>query len=130
MLGTDKLEGFFGLIRMAVGTDCNADLLQLGSRTSELTEIAVILSLHPQWDHSPQRLNLPAMTEETNELTSKVNHINPALWRGDVRVKNVNLQTLWILGRQKAIELVPKANQVSSSVSSVVADACHDRGDQ
>ena len=112
LLGTDKLEGFFGLIRTAVGTDCNADLLQLGSRASGLTEVAVILSLHPEWDRSPRRLNLPPMTKETDELSSKVDHINPASWRGDVHVKNVNLHTSWILGRQKAIELIPNARQL------------------
>ncbi|KDR76610.1 hypothetical protein GALMADRAFT_139524 [Galerina marginata CBS 339.88] len=112
MLGTDKLEGFFGLIRTAVGTDCNADLLQLGSRASGLTEVAVILSLHPEWDRSPRRLNLPAMTKDTDELTSKVDHINAVSWRGDVHVKNVNLQTSWVLGREKAIELLPNARQV------------------
>jgi hypothetical protein len=31
LLGTDRLETFFGLIRTAVGTDTNVDLLQLGS---------------------------------------------------------------------------------------------------
>jgi hypothetical protein len=52
------------------------------------------------------------MTKETDELTSKVDHINPASWRGDVHVKNVNPQTSWILGQQKAIELVPNAKKV------------------
>ena len=112
LLGTDKLEGFFGLVRTAVGTDCNADLLQLGSRASGLTEVAVILSLHPEWDRAPRRLNLPAMTMETDELTSKIDHINPASWHGDVHVKNINLQTSWVLGWQKAIELVPNAKQI------------------
>jgi hypothetical protein len=31
LLGTDRLETFFGLIRTAVGTDTNVNILQLGS---------------------------------------------------------------------------------------------------
>ena len=58
LLGTNRLEGFFGLIRMAVGTDCNVDILQLGSWASGLTEVAVILALHPEWDCSPRQLTL------------------------------------------------------------------------
>ena len=112
LLGTDRLEGFFGLIRTAVGTDCNVDLFQLGSRASGLTEVAVILALHPEWDRSPRRLTLKAMTKEMKEFTYKVDHINPASWRGDVHVKNVNLHACWLLGRQKAIELIPRAESV------------------
>ena len=47
LLGTDWLEGFFGLIWTAVGTDCNVNILQLGSCASGLTEVDVILVLHP-----------------------------------------------------------------------------------
>ena len=41
------------------------------------------------------------------EFTSKVDHINPRDWRGDVSVLNVNLHTCWLLGRKQAAELNP-----------------------
>ena len=63
LLGTDRLETFFGLIRTAVGTDANVDLLQLGSRASGLTEVAAILAEHPEWDIGTRRLALPQITQ-------------------------------------------------------------------
>ena len=115
LLGTDHLKGFFGLVQTAVGTDCNVDILQLGSCASGLTEVAVILALHPEWDHSPRRLTLQAVTKEMNEFTYKVDHINPASWRGNIHVKDVNLHTCWLISRQNAIELIPKAQGIFES---------------
>jgi hypothetical protein len=70
-LGTDRLEGFFGLIRTAIGTDTNVDIMQLGSRASGLVEVAAILALHPEWDQSPRRLGLPMITKDTTmEITA------------------------------------------------------------
>jgi hypothetical protein len=108
-LGTDRLESFFGLVRTAVGPDNNVDMVQLGSRASGLTEVAVILADHPEWDRSPRRLQLPVIARDSGDITSKADHINPASWRGNVDVSTVNLQTCWILGHQKAVELVPEA---------------------
>ena len=108
-LGTDRLETFFGLVRTAVGPDNNVDMIQLGSRASGLTEVAVILARHPEWDRSPRRLQLPVIAKDTGAITSKADHINPASWHGNVEVSTVNLQTCWILGRQRAVELVPEA---------------------
>jgi hypothetical protein len=112
LLGTDRLEKHFGLVRTSVGTDCNVDMVQLGSRSSGLTEVAVILALHPEWDRGPRRLKLPIITKDTGDITSKVDHISPASWRGNVGVASVNLQTCWLLGRQKAISLIPEAAAV------------------
>ncbi|KAF8208013.1 hypothetical protein K438DRAFT_2071565 [Mycena galopus ATCC 62051] len=44
LLGTDRLEVLFGLIRMAIGTD--------------LCTRAIILASRPHWDRSPRRLRL------------------------------------------------------------------------
>jgi hypothetical protein len=100
---------FFGLVRTSVGPDNNVDTTQLGSRASGLTEVAVILARHPEWDRPPRRLKLPVISRDSGEITAKADHINPASWRGNVEVSKVNLQTCWILGRQKAIEIVPEA---------------------
>ncbi|KAH9014798.1 hypothetical protein EDB83DRAFT_2508640 [Lactarius deliciosus] len=112
-LGTDRLETFFGLIRTAVGTDANVDMLQLGSCASGLTEVAAILAEHPEWDYGTRRLSLPVFSKDTREFTSKADHINPRDWRGDVSVANVNLHTCWLLGRKQAEDLIPDAEDIS-----------------
>lgn len=72
LLGTDRLEGLFALVRCAVGSDSNVDILQLSSRATGLTQIAAILAIHPEWDHGgPRCLNLPAITAADN-LHTKV----------------------------------------------------------
>ena len=98
-----------------MGTDCNVNILQLGGRASGLTEVAVILALHPEWDHSPRQLTLQAVMKEMEDFTYKVDHINLASWHGNVAVKDVNLHTCWLLGHQKAVDLIPKAQSVFES---------------
>lgn len=79
LLGTDRLETIFGigLTRTAVGTDGNVDMLQLGNRVSGLTEVAVTLAEHPEWDYGTRRLALPVTAKDTGEVTSKADHIRP-----------------------------------------------------
>ncbi|KAN0109249.1 hypothetical protein V8E52_009433 [Russula decolorans] len=116
-LGTDRLETFFGLIRTAVGTDANVDMLQLGSRASGLTEVAVILAEHPEWDYGTRRLMLPVFSKAEGNFTSKADHINPRDWRGDVSVANVNLHSCWLIGRKRASELIPDMESVLDALS-------------
>lgn len=124
LLGTDRLETFFGLIRTAVGTDANVDMLQLGSRASGLTEVVAILAEHPEWDYGTRRLSLPVFSEETSKYTSKADHINPKDWRGNVSVSNVNLHTCWLLGRKQAEDLIPDADAILSRLTNT--NACID----
>ena len=109
LLGTDCLETFFSLICTAVGTYTNVDTLQLGSRASGLTEVAVILAKHPEWDHGTCCLTLLVISKEMGEITSKANHISPKDWHGDVAVANMNLHTCWLLGHKRAAKLIPEA---------------------
>ncbi|KAG6827010.1 hypothetical protein H0H87_005767 [Tephrocybe sp. NHM501043] len=109
LLGTDRLETLFGLIRTAVGTDSNVDVMQLGSRASGLVEVGVILSIHPEWDHGKRRMKLPVITKEQGEIDSKTDHISPASCCGNLCVATVNLCTCWIVGRQKAVGHIPHA---------------------
>ena len=118
LLGTDQLETFFGLIRTAVGTDTNVDMLQLGSHASGLTEVIAILAEHPEWDYGMRRLSLPVFSKETSEFTSKVDHIGPKDWRGNVSVSNVNLHTCWLLGQKQAEDLIPDTEATFSALSS------------
>jgi hypothetical protein len=100
LLGTDRLEELFGILRTMVGNDANLDILQLVSRLSGTTEVANILAKYPQWDRSPRRLKLPAMSRESKDIPDSADHIKPGSWRGNVRVKDVSLQTSWNRGRR------------------------------
>ncbi|KAJ7078273.1 hypothetical protein B0H15DRAFT_804878 [Mycena belliarum] len=113
LLGTDRLEVLFGLIRTAIGTDANVDILQLASRSSNLTEVALILANRPQWDRSPRRLKLPMIINAAGDISRNADHINPASWKGDVHVKDINLLTAWRQGRKKAEQLVPQVSRKS-----------------
>ncbi|KAH7907202.1 hypothetical protein BJ138DRAFT_1104514 [Hygrophoropsis aurantiaca] len=103
LLGTDRLEVSFGIYRTMVGNDANTDILQLSSRISNVTETARILAKYPHWDRGPRRLKLPALEDTTSDLSSKVDHINPSSWKGDVRVSSVLPITAWNEG-SKLIE--------------------------
>jgi hypothetical protein len=56
---------------MAVGKDMNVDTVQLGNHASGLTEVAIILAQHPEWDRGPRRLQLPVITKDSSEITMK-----------------------------------------------------------
>ncbi|EJD45187.1 hypothetical protein AURDEDRAFT_44253, partial [Auricularia subglabra TFB-10046 SS5] len=99
LLGTDRLETAFGILRSIVGNDANADVLQLGSRLSHVVECANIFARFPQWDRQPRRLRMPPMTAD-GEITRNADHINPGSWRGDVSVKTVSVGTCWQIGRK------------------------------
>ncbi|KAL0948706.1 hypothetical protein HGRIS_008840 [Hohenbuehelia grisea] len=98
LLGTDHLEILFGTLRTMVGNDTNVDAYQLGSRLTGTIEVSTILAKHPEWDRTPRRLKLPVLAKDGFDIHSNVDHINPASWRGDVRVSSVVLQTCWKLG--------------------------------
>ena len=50
LLGTDRLEELFGILRTMVGNDANLDILQLVSRLAGTTKVSNILAKYPQWD--------------------------------------------------------------------------------
>ncbi|KAF8165869.1 hypothetical protein B0H34DRAFT_671602 [Crassisporium funariophilum] len=71
LLGTDCLKELFGILCTMVGNDANLDILQLV-------------------------LRLP----NSKEIPNTVDHIKPASWQGNVKVKDASLQTSWNRGRQ------------------------------
>lgn len=99
LLGTDRLESTFGLVRSMVGNDRNVDILQLGTRLSHAVECLNIFEKYPHWDRGPKRLKLPAIEDGNGDVLAKVDHINPDSWEGDVRLANVLLVTSWNSGR-------------------------------
>ncbi|KAJ7155332.1 hypothetical protein C8R46DRAFT_1196801 [Mycena filopes] len=114
LLGTDRLEVLFGLVRTAVGTDNNVDVYQLSTRVSNLTESTIILASKPAWDRPPRRLQLPTIINEAGEIGPNADHVNPAAWKGDTHVANVTLLTAHVEGRQIVEELIPAAREILS----------------
>ncbi|KAG8693709.1 hypothetical protein FRC08_008948 [Ceratobasidium sp. 394] len=109
LLGTDRLETCFGLLRTMVGSDSNADMLQLGSRLSNVNICANILAEHPEWGGVACRLKLPSMESEPGvDVGTAFDHITPQAWKGDVKVSNVVLSTAWQLGREMLQSLLPE----------------------
>ncbi|KAK2463010.1 hypothetical protein APHAL10511_004967 [Amanita phalloides] len=80
LTGTNRLEGTFGVTRTMSGMDHNCDIYQLANRLMNISE---------------------SIDDENGDISGKIDHINPALWKGDVCVSNVLLITSWNLGRQR-----------------------------
>jgi len=111
MLGTDRLEELFGILRTMVGTDASLDIMQLLLRMGGTAEVSMILAKHPEWDRSPRRLKLPALSKNGLDIHKGVDHIKPASWVGDVSVAKVNLRTCWIEGRN-GVKKIPRLEKV------------------
>jgi hypothetical protein len=77
LLGMDRLETLFGILRTMVGNDANLDILQLALRITATTEVSNILSKHPDWDKSLCRLRLPALTKSMDVISNSTDHIGP-----------------------------------------------------
>jgi hypothetical protein len=101
LLGTDRLESTFGLVRSMVGNDSNVDALQISMRLSHAVECLNIFEKHPEWDRGPRWLKLPAIEDANGDIIAKVDHINPSSWKGDVSLSHVSLVTSWNAGRSQ-----------------------------
>ncbi|KAK0437706.1 hypothetical protein EV421DRAFT_1907203 [Armillaria borealis] len=118
LLGRDHLEQLFGILHSIVGNDANVDLLQLVIRLTGTTEVANILAYHPEWDCTPHQLRLPAVgCDEISD--SRIDHINPSSWQGDVSLSAVLLQTLWNIGRSMIKDEVP---QIQDELEAIEAE--------
>ncbi|KAF5366588.1 hypothetical protein D9758_008958 [Tetrapyrgos nigripes] len=108
LLGTNRLEILFGILRSVVGNDCNVDVFQLVHRITGSVEVANILAKHPEWDKTSRRLHLPPVDAEGKVLLdASVDHISPGIWKGDVRVRSVSLVTCWKAGCTLVLEKFP-----------------------
>ncbi|QRV97683.1 hypothetical protein RhiJN_25702 [Ceratobasidium sp. AG-Ba] len=119
LLGTDRLESAFGIVRTMVGNNTNADILQLASRLSNATTCANILAEHPQWDRAPRRLKLYSIDSSTAGIAPSIDHISPAVWKGNVNVEHVHPLTTWRKGRQSLSALVPET--IAMTIESTLA---------
>ncbi|KAE9407848.1 hypothetical protein BT96DRAFT_850041, partial [Gymnopus androsaceus JB14] len=117
LLGTDRLEQLFGILRSIIGNDCNVDILQLVHRLTGTTELSNILAEHPEWDRTPRRLRLPAVDRQGKEiLGSSIDHVSPATWKGDVRTSVVSLLNCWKVARSRVETVFPDLKPLFASL--------------
>jgi hypothetical protein len=80
---------------------------------------------HPEWECGPWCLNLQSWQQQAGDVFTKVDHINPASWRGDVSVKPVVLTTSWYEGRHCAEDELNEAGW-EAPFEQMVGDGGHD----
>jgi len=112
LIGTDALECLFGRIRTMIGNDSNADHLQLANRVESAAICSQILAENPDWEKGPRHLTLKTWRDEAGDVSAKIDHINPASWKGDVYVKNVVILTSWEEGRRLVSEELEEADYI------------------
>src|SRR5258705_2939198 len=98
LLGTNHLEGIFGLIRSQNGSDVNVSMYSLSSQMLGAVECHSILLQQPELDCGPCRLWLQGLSVVMG-IDQKVDHLNPALWKGDVWVSGVQIMSAWKSGQ-------------------------------
>src|SRR5260370_13766892 len=77
VLGTDRLEWIFGLIRSQNGSNINVSTHSLSGRTLGAVECHSILSQWPEWDCGLCQLQIQGLSIVTG-IEQKVNHLNLA----------------------------------------------------
>jgi hypothetical protein len=130
LLGTDRLEALFGILRTMVGNDSNADILQLAVRITGTTEVANILAKRPDWDRTPRRLKYPSINREGKliELSDKSDHVSPATLKGDVTVGLVNGLVAWKAGRKRIENDEEIINMLADDIQSLKDDCAKSPG--
>ena len=120
LLGTDRLESLFGILRTMVGNDTNLDILQLALRITSTTEVSTILAKHPEWDRGPQRLCLPTVSKSLDELSKSLDHIGPRAYMhpDKLRPSGLTLATPWKRGRHTLEDKYPWIVAILQSISS------------
>lgn len=120
LLGTNRLETLFGILRTMIGNDANLDVYQLALRLTGSTKVANILAKHPQWDKGPRRLRLPMMSKDMKKIPQGADHISPGNWspNADLSVKSVTLSTHWKRGRWSIEERFPWTVSVLDTIRS------------
>ena len=93
LLGTDRLEELFRILRTMVGNDANLNILQLISHLAGTTEVSNIFAKYPHLDQAPRCLKLYVISHESKAIPDSADHIKPAAWQGNVKVKDVSLQS-------------------------------------
>ena len=119
LLGTDRLESLFGILRTMVGNDANLDILQLALRVTSTTEVSNILAKHPEWDKSPRRLRLPTVSKTMDNFSNAVDHTGPRAYLHPNKLlpSGLTLATAWKRGRHLVEEKYAWAVQTLRCIS-------------
>ena len=112
LLGTDPLKHLFGCIQTIVGNDSNMDQYQLSNCIKSAIICSSILDQHPDWEHRAHQLNLKNWKDQVGDVSTKVDHISPASWCGDVSLCPISLTTAWYQGHNTAEEVLTNAGWV------------------
>ncbi|KAI1784985.1 hypothetical protein LXA43DRAFT_900727, partial [Ganoderma leucocontextum] len=94
-LGDDRLEALFGIIRMLGAHNPNFSLLQLLDRIGAALDIDAVYTRHPKLHPGHRRLKV--------NTAEKADHLNPESWLGDACANNVNLESVWLRGSERAL---------------------------
>ena len=108
LLGTDGLEKVSRKETM-VGSDTNADQLQLANQIDGAVQCINILREHPEWGTDSQRLTLKPLSNNPGSISSKHDHINLKSWKGNVEVSCIVLESCWKEGQRKAVQVLTDA---------------------
>ena len=73
--------------------------------------------MRPHWDRGLRRLNLPAIIDDSGNITQKADHVSPAAWIGDVHVSTVVPYSCWVGGYLKAIKIIPNGKEILERTS-------------
>ena len=94
-VGTDPIELLFTLIWMCGGHDNGVNYKQALNRLHSASDISGVYSCNLDLHRGHCRLNFTR--------AEHVNHINRAMWQGDIIVRNCNLQAAWLKGCGTAV---------------------------
>lgn len=97
-LGTDRLETFFGRVRMLGSHDCTMNYRQAIERFGHAVDVDCILEDHPEWDTGSRRLKMTRVEH--------VDHLNAESWKGSLVVHEVDLLGAWLTGRDAAVKVL------------------------
>ncbi|KAF6746501.1 hypothetical protein DFP72DRAFT_823118 [Ephemerocybe angulata] len=114
LLGTDRIEIHFGILRTVIGNDCNLDVLQISERAGGVIDIADILATNPDWDRGPRRMNVPTLNTSSPDVPNSADHLSPSFYKDQSKMalSKVTLQTCWRRGRALAETDYPAAIEI------------------
>ena len=94
-IGTNAIETLFAYIQMCGGHNSGINYKQAIDRLCSVRDISDVYSRNPDLHRGHRRLNLTH--------SEHVDHINRNMWKGDIFVRNCNLQAAWFDGQDNTV---------------------------
>lgn len=102
--GDDKLEAFFGIIRMIGGHNPNFTFKQLMDRICAALDVGFVFAKNPQLDRGSRRRNLTR--------SEVADHVNAEMVTGEIAANSVDLECAWDEGGNSATVALRSKNQL------------------